>query len=554
MGTLTAFRDNTGKITYTASGTGYTATSGDFSTGMYAVPWYADGPEAGNSPIINKTGTWTAFINTNFAQAYTLTVSVAVTSYWGGIQATSQCVIEYGANEGGSGTVKGPDGPRAGIFSWINDKGKTQIVGIGDGNGSIFGLKTVLSNQGYDKFLNIEPGDTKTYTINAIDPYGWSQSPENPSGSNYFLISDHDGTGTVTQPDSIKIPNGHPSTTQQGNGMTYQDSSSGPVTNGQTPPKGDPKGGNLVTGIANPTGSTATGSGTGTGNATEGTLGAGLAEVNANLKAIKQAIIAQGPNGGGTGGGTEVDLSGVESRLDTVNSNLETSNEHLEKVAGIAGRQAELEESAPDQAAMSGQGQAKAAEISALIPNLAEPPEEITVSGSKPNFSISFPAIMGGRTVDLDPFRADRFGGVVDWFRDACHWAAIVLFALWASSQVREWVKASAQIRQATGNAVVGGTGAQATALVAAGLMTVAIAAFIVALLAWLGGNFAIPALLGALGESPIAGLASGPAWMLNKCFPVSTIVSALVVRATWNLFAASIFGACSTVIRFIVP
>jgi hypothetical protein len=161
---------------------------------------------------------------------------------------------------------------------------------------------------------------------------------------------------------------------------------------------------------------------------------------------------------------------------------------------------------------------------------------------------------MGGGTVDLNPFTSSRFGGIVDWFRAAVEWSTLALFALWASVQVKEWVKATSVVKQAQGNAVLFGSGAQATAVTAAGVITVLIVVFLVALLGWLGGQFAIPALIGVLDDSPFGGLLSGAAWMVNRCFPVGIIIAAFVTKAAWNFFAASIFAVCSTAVRFIVP
>jgi hypothetical protein len=161
---------------------------------------------------------------------------------------------------------------------------------------------------------------------------------------------------------------------------------------------------------------------------------------------------------------------------------------------------------------------------------------------------------MGGASIDLDPFRSDRFGGIIDWFRTATVWAVIATFGAWASMRVAEWVRGAASIQQAKGNAILGGTGGQATALVAAGAITVFVSVFLVSLVAWLGGQFALPVIISTLSDVPWGGIPSGALWMLDRCFPVATIVAALVARVLWQFYAASIFAVAMTVVRFIVP
>lgn len=228
----------------------------------------------------------------------------------------------------------------------------------------------------------------------------------------------------------------------------------------------------------------------------------------------------------------------------------------LEKQLTEINEQKELKDLAdknPPLEQMQSTGSVAAEEAAGLIPSVAQPapPPVITTT---PDFTFTFPPIMGGASVDLNPFRADRFGPLMAWFRSAVGWSVIALFGWWASAQVKDWVQGASRLPQARGNAVFGGTGAQATALIAAGIITVAVSVFLVGLAAWLVGDFAIPAVLAKMSQSPTAGLATQAAWMLDTCFPVGTIVAAAAARATWNFFAASIFAVAMTVIRFIVP
>lgn len=239
----------------------------------------------------------------------------------------------------------------------------------------------------------------------------------------------------------------------------------------------------------------------------------------------------------------------LEKQLLDANSTLR----EMRDSSGGMGKLEEVADANPTLATMQGEGATAGQAAGDSIPTVAQP-GLVSVSGAAPSFIITFPAVMGGGVVDLNPFRSDRFGGVISWFRAATAWAVIVSFGLWASMQVKDWVKGVSVIRQATGNAVLGGTGGQATALVAAGIITVAVSVFLVALIGWLGGDFAIPAILSRLFQNPTSGLLSTSLWILDQCFPIATMIAALVARVSWNFYASSIFAVAMTVIRFVVP
>lgn len=234
----------------------------------------------------------------------------------------------------------------------------------------------------------------------------------------------------------------------------------------------------------------------------------------------------------------------LERQLEALNSKMGGGTDAAVTDAAAAGAAAVAEAES--------EGAEAAQEAGASIPTVGQP-GEISISKSEPNWSITFPAVMGGKTVDLNPFRGDRFGPIIDWFRLATHWGILVMFALWASHQLKDWVKAVSQLRPAHGNALALGTGAQATAFTNAILITVVVSVFTVSLLGWLTGQFAIPALLSLLNANPTGGLAAGALWILDRVFPVGTIIAALVVRVAWNFYATSIFTVAMTTIRYFV-
>lgn len=171
-----------------------------------------------------------------------------------------------------------------------------------------------------------------------------------------------------------------------------------------------------------------------------------------------------------------------------------------------------------------------------------------------PDLTISLPAIMGGGVVDFNPFTPDRFGPMVAWFRAAVGWIALAHLCAWLWAELGTWSRAVSSSPQARGNAVVGGTGAQATSFAAAAIITVAILAAMTAFLGYAFDTYNPVSLLSGLTTSPFVDLASGSYWLLNTCFPIAILLSVLLVRATFSVFAVTIYAGVSAVIRFVTP
>lgn len=167
---------------------------------------------------------------------------------------------------------------------------------------------------------------------------------------------------------------------------------------------------------------------------------------------------------------------------------------------------------------------------------------------------VKMPESFGGAEFDLNPFRADRLGGVCGWFRGAVGWLALVLLAIWEWGQVGTWMRGFTRVPQARGNAVVGGTGAQATAMVAAALITVAVSVAVTALVGFAFDGINPIGLLATARTSPLATMASGVHWMLDQLLPVGTLISCLLSRLFFNVYAPSVYAVASGAIRFVVP
>lgn len=173
--------------------------------------------------------------------------------------------------------------------------------------------------------------------------------------------------------------------------------------------------------------------------------------------------------------------------------------------------------------------------------------------GSVPSFVINMPSMMGGATVDLNPFRADRMGGIAAGVRSFITVIVLLLLAKYCSEVVYDCVRDFNLSPQAVGNNVFGGTGAQATALISAGIITVAVASGIVAVSSVLTGQFALPALYSVASSNPLANMSSGVVWMLDQLFPLGVIFGAAGARVVLRSSAAGVLALTAAVVRFVV-
>jgi len=205
-------------------------------------------------------------------------------------------------------------------------------------------------------------------------------------------------------------------------------------------------------------------------------------------------------------------------------------------------------------ASMSGQGAAAKAEAEALFGSTPTSKGWALTPGGAPDLSVTMPSSFGGGTFQFNPFTPERLGAVASWFRAAVEWLTIATLGVWVWSQLGQWVRGVASVQQAKGNPVVGGTGAQATALAAAGLMTVALVAALTALLSWSFESLNLAAFVASVTANPLATVPTGALWMLDQILPVATMVTALVARLTFNLYASTVYAGCAAVVRFIVP
>jgi hypothetical protein len=265
----------------------------------------------------------------------------------------------------------------------------------------------------------------------------------------------------------------------------------------------------------------------------------------------------------GTQGATQTDLftnatyrQGVDKIVQKMDTAQKALDEHNEAVLEEMNRRKTEEMAAkaanPDSSAMSAAGAAAStAEKSSWGTVALTAP---TVTGSPPVFLINEP--FTGKVFDMNPFRSDRLGGVASWLRSLAVWLIVAAFAIYAVHVAGDTIRDVASSQQAKGNSVVAGTGAQATALIAAGLISLVVLGVVVAMAAWKdtaltgsGGS-----IISVLGFDPFASAPAACVWMIDQVWPITTFLAAILARITFKSVATLSYIGAAAVIRFIVP
>jgi len=157
-----------------------------------------------------------------------------------------------------------------------------------------------------------------------------------------------------------------------------------------------------------------------------------------------------------------------------------------------------------------------------------------------------------GLEINFDPLSNPQVATLCTFIRKLIAWVVVLLFECWLWAYFTQFMRDIIHSQQAKGNAVLGGTGGQATALLAAVAITAAIlgapAAF------WLladnmGG-------LQSIAVNPLE-LSGAPAYavhLFNCVIPVATLVTVCVTYFIVRKGALILFVGVSTVIRFVIP
>lgn len=290
---------------------------------------------------------------------------------------------------------------------------------------------------------------------------------------------------------------------------------------------------------------------------TEGVFENAIGQV---IRAVRQS----GGGGGSTSVNVDVDTDGIESRIDDTNTELQAVNTSLGEI-GLsldaledraiaeqerADEEQQLRDDQLTELELEAAGQSAADQISALMPDADGLGPASEVQGAAIDFTVSLPATMGNASFDLNPFRADRLGPAIDWFRAAVAWLAIVLYGIWIFKEARVLFVDMTGARQARGNPVFGGTGGQLTAQLAAAAITAALAVTIVVVVGWHFGDIGFDYVVTAASSNPLTGMPAKAAWMLNKVFPVATLITVLVGRIGFHAACMQAHAIVSSIVR----
>lgn len=250
-------------------------------------------------------------------------------------------------------------------------------------------------------------------------------------------------------------------------------------------------------------------------------------------------------------------VDAVAVGIDTTNAHLEEIKEALESGDTMAAEHAAIRASdATAIAAASGSSAAAVTAFQGLLPSgvPTELPHDPDVSGSGSFMEIEMPVAFGGATVNFNPFSEGRMGGVAAWFRSATAWLTLMLLAYAIFEECKQFFIASAAARQAQGNPVLGGTGAQGTALIAAGLITALFVVLVTSLMSYAFGDITLPTLISNMSVDPLTAAPANMLWFLNQFLPLATLLSAFVMKISFRFYGMGLYGGFLTAIRWVVP
>lgn len=198
-----------------------------------------------------------------------------------------------------------------------------------------------------------------------------------------------------------------------------------------------------------------------------------------------------------------------------------------------------------------------AAAAAAAVAVLPEAPDALGYGapegGSAAFLTVEMPAAFGGATINFNPFAYAGMASIAAWFRAATEWLCLLLLGQFVFAELRKSLDTVATTRQATGNPVVGGTGAQGTAAVNAGLITAAALVLLAALVAWSFDSVNFAGLVANLTASPLVGMGADVFWFLDQFLPLMTMIVCAVARAAWHLYSGPVIITYVTVCRWFI-
>ena len=171
-----------------------------------------------------------------------------------------------------------------------------------------------------------------------------------------------------------------------------------------------------------------------------------------------------------------------------------------------------------------------------------------TPSLSLPSGSASGLSIVGayGVNINLNPASNPLVSSLADFLKQVVTWLAGLGFAWWCWGEFDRAVRHLLHAEQAKGNAIIGGTGGQATALIAAGAITALLIA--VPLAFWAFATYDITPVSNPSGPGSIA------LYLLFFFLPVPYLLSLVTAAFVVRKAALVLVAATATLIRFVVP
>lgn len=270
------------------------------------------------------------------------------------------------------------------------------------------------------------------------------------------------------------------------------------------------------------------------------------------VSAVFQASV-KGAEGGGSGGGmtsAEFDTKYTEAMAKKAGAAYTYSPTQINNDSGVI---IYTEPTALKDAAVS---QALALFPGSAPTGLGYSPD---VSGDADWLKVELPESFGGKfgaasTVDFNPFRSDRMGPLATWFRFATEWAILALLGYSIFTETRGFIFNATQARQATGNPIAGGTGAQGTALIAAGFITAAFVVLMTAILSYSFGGIDYGTLITNLSVNPLNGAPVHIMWFLDQLLPITTMITAFVARISFPYYGMALYTTFAITVRWVVP
>jgi len=155
-------------------------------------------------------------------------------------------------------------------------------------------------------------------------------------------------------------------------------------------------------------------------------------------------------------------------------------------------------------------------------------------------------------TLDMDPAHDPDMSEFMGFLKTVTGWALLLAFSWWTWAEFKDLAFTAVGMTQAKGNAVVGGTGAQATSLLAAGLISAIFIGIPAAYWAWQTLD------LTDLNSNPFSSSSGGYVttglYLLHMVFPYPLLLLIIAQMFIIRKAGVTILLGANVLIKFIVP